>query len=51
MSFYDGEYWQHGEGKYLWQLRKLQAFIIAIVNSDTPHPFLHNTQRGYRQYP
>jgi len=46
MSFYDDDYWQHSEGRYLWQLRKLQAFIIAIVNPETPHPFFTTINEG-----
>ena len=38
--FYDSEYWQKGAGKSLWQIRKLQAFILEISNEDTPPPFL-----------
>lgn len=38
--FYQSEYWQSGEGQLLWNLRKLQSFIITICDEDTPQPFL-----------
>lgn len=39
-SFYETDYWQKGAGQLLWNLRKVTAFINAISDSDTPHPFL-----------
>jgi len=39
-NFYDSKYWEHGQGQLLWNLRKLQAFIMEVSSEDTPCPFL-----------
>lgn len=38
-NFYNSEYWRSGEGKALWQLRKMQVFIHEISSTETPAPF------------
>jgi hypothetical protein len=38
--FYDSAYWQTGEGRGLWQLRKVMTVVMAMSNDDTPPPFI-----------
>lgn len=39
-DFYEGAYWKSPEGRHIWEVRKLMAFILEISNEDTPYPFM-----------
>jgi hypothetical protein len=48
-KFYDAEYWKKGDGRLLWNMRKMLAFIMEVSNEDTPSPFLtslHGDESG-----
>jgi hypothetical protein len=48
-KFYDSEYWKQSSGQFLWNMRKMLAFIMEISNPETPAPFLtvlHGDEAG-----